>query len=232
MGTFNGFPAGKVRTTPLPSQFFTELLPAIDDLAELKVTLYAFWRLHHKEGDPRYLRRADFAGDDLFMRGLGADGEHALDEALGRTIARGTLLLVSIESAQGVEALYFLNSARGRAAVAALERGRWRPSGLEEAPVELAAERPNIFTLYEQNIGVLTPLIVDQLKAAEAEYPAAWVEEAIRAAVANNVRRWRYIEAILERWRAEGKDRGTARGDSEADLRRYIEGKYKDIIQH
>src|SRR5262245_1080635 len=103
MATFNGFPGGKIKTTPLPSQFFTDLLPAIDDLGELKVTLYAFWRLQHKESEPRYLRRADFAGDEALMRGLGAE----LDGALGRAVARGTLLHVSIESARGVEDLYF-----------------------------------------------------------------------------------------------------------------------------
>jgi len=232
MPTFNGFPAGKIRTTPLPNQFFSELLPAIDDLAELKLTLYSFWRLHHKESDPRYLRRSDFLNDDVFMRGMGHQAEQAVTEALARAVARGTLLHVSVESAHGAEDLYFVNTAKGRAAVEALERGHWRPTEAEEAPVELAAERPNIFTLYEQNIGVLSPLIADQLKAAEREYPPAWIEEAMRLAVANNIRRWRYIEAILERWRTEGKDSGTPRGDSQADIRRYTEGKYKDIIQH
>ena len=50
MKAFSGFPAGKVHFTPLPNLFFSQLLPAIDDLAELKVTLHIFWLLHQKKG--------------------------------------------------------------------------------------------------------------------------------------------------------------------------------------
>ncbi|MCH8095186.1 MAG: primosomal replication protein N, partial [Chloroflexi bacterium] len=51
MSTFNGFPAGTTRLTAIPNPFFSELLPSIDHLAELKVTLYAFWYLSRAEGD-------------------------------------------------------------------------------------------------------------------------------------------------------------------------------------
>ena len=51
MQRFNGFPPGKARTVAVPGQFFSELLPMIDDLAELKVTLYLFWALQQQEGD-------------------------------------------------------------------------------------------------------------------------------------------------------------------------------------
>ena len=56
-------------------------------------------------------------------------------------------------------------------------------------------ERPNVFRLYEENIGMLTPMVADELRAAEEEYPSGWVEAAIREAAAGNVRSWRYIEA-------------------------------------
>ena len=41
MKGFPGFPDGKQRLTAVPSLFFSDLLPIIDNLAELKVTLYA-----------------------------------------------------------------------------------------------------------------------------------------------------------------------------------------------
>ena len=47
---FAGFPAGKAASTPLPNLFFSDLLPAIDHLGELKVTLYAFWALGRQRG--------------------------------------------------------------------------------------------------------------------------------------------------------------------------------------
>jgi len=39
MDPFDGFQATKTRATTVPSAFFTDLLPAIDNLAELKITL-------------------------------------------------------------------------------------------------------------------------------------------------------------------------------------------------
>ena len=65
--------------------------------------------------------------------------------------------------------------------------------------------RPNIFTLYEQNIGLLTPPNADELRPAEQIYPVGWIEEAFSEAVALNKRSWRYIHAILERWRTQGR---------------------------
>lgn len=237
MKGFAGFPAGRVRTTQVPNQFFGELLPAIDHLGELKLTLFCFWRLSLKEGKVRYLRRADFLADEVFMAGLAAsrrEAEAALGVALERATARGTLLHVSVESSQGVEDVYFMNTARGRAAVEAMTRGEWRPTEDPEAPVELSLERPNIFVLYEQNIGALTPMIAEELRDAEETYPMGWIEEAIRLAVENNARKWRYVLAILERWRTEGKDDGSeaGRGDTEKDRRRYVQGEFAEYIEH
>jgi acyl-CoA thioester hydrolase len=67
------------------------------------------------------------------------------------------------------------------------------------------AGRPNAFTLYERNMGMLTPLIADELRQAEENYPAEWIEEAFREAVSSNKRSWKYVRAVLERWRVEGK---------------------------
>lgn len=210
----------------VPSLFFTDLLPHIDHLGELKVTLYCFWRLALKEGNFRYLRRSEMEADETLMAGLAPrkqDGAAALAAALERATARGTLLHVEVESAAGLEDLYFVNSPKGRAAVEAMTRGEWRPTGEDETPVEVLVDRPNAFTLYEQNIGPLTPMIADELRDAEATYPAEWIEEAIGEAVANNARSLRYIIRILENWRTQGKaDRGKNRGDSEKNRRRYL----------
>lgn len=231
---FEGFPAGRVPLVPVPVQFFTQLLPEIDHLAELKVILYAFWRLSRQEGAFRYLRRRDFWADTRFMAGLAATSEQAravLDEALERAVARGVLLVAQVSLREGEEPLYFLNTPRGRAAVEAVRRGDWRPSGDEERPVQIYLERPNIFRLYEENIGPLTPLLAERLAEAEQEYPLDWIEEAFRIAVANNVRRWRYVEAILEAWKTEGRHDRSVGGDSEKDRRRYREGPFAEFFE-
>ncbi len=235
MQGFAGFPDGKQRLTPIPNLFFSDLLPTIDNLAELKVTLYAFWALGRREGEPRYLRLPDFMNDPVLLKGMGGAniqaGVDALLDGIERAVARGTFLQVSVESADGQMALYFLNTERGRAAVDGISRGEWRPSPDDEQPITLLIERPNIFVLYEQNIGTLTPMIAEELREAERTYPPRWIEEAIKLAVTNNVRRWRYVQKILERWSQEGRQDAIGPRDSQRDLQRQVPPEYDDIVQ-
>jgi DnaD/phage-associated family protein len=229
---FPGFPEGHSGITPILNPFFSELLPAIDHLGELKVTLYAFWALARKEGRFRYLIREEMAKDRLLLEALSSPGTtalEALDDSLERAVVRGTLLRVNIEMDEEAAVIYFLNTQKGRAAVKGIELGKWRPSGLPEAPLELSVERPNIFTLFEQNIGPLTPLMAERLRDAEATYPETWIEDAMSIAVENNVRKWRYIEAILENWRTKGRDEREDRGDTEKARRRYVKGEFADF---
>lgn len=65
--------------------------------------------------------------------------------------------------------------------------------------------RPNSFTLYEQNVGPLTPLIADHLRDFEADYGEEWLKQAIEVAAERNKRSIKYIEATLKGCRAEGK---------------------------
>lgn len=68
--------------------------------------------------------------------------------------------------------------------------------------------RPNVFAVYEQEIGALTPLIRDRLIDAEETDTESWVIRAIEISAENNKRSWSYIEAILQRWRVEGYGSG------------------------
>jgi DnaD/phage-associated family protein len=235
MNEFTGFPEGKMNFTGIPDLFFRTLLPDIDHLGELKITIYAFRLLHQMEGAFRYLRRENFSQDEVFMQGLAKDPEQAgkiLDEALELCIVRKTFLRTSIELETGDQDLYFLNSPKGRVALRAVEAGEWRHSGDADAPLELIPQAPNIYHLYEENIGPLTPMIADTLQDAEQNYPYSWIEEAVRIAVENNVRRWTYVEAILKRWQEGGRDERTDRRDTEKDRRRYVEGEFSDFIEH
>lgn len=235
MPPFGGFSETKTRTTSIPGQFFGELLPDIDHLGELKVTLYLLWRFDRMEGTFRYLQRSDFVQDERFISGMGETTEEAetlLDESLKKAIARGTLLLAKVNLEGKEVGLYFLNSPKGEAAVRAINNGQWRHTGKIHAPVELIQETPNIFRLYEEHIGPLTPMIAEALGEAEDTYPSIWIEEAVRIAVENNKRSWRYVEAILERWQQEGRDERKDKRYAEKNGREYIEGKYSDFIEH
>jgi DnaD/phage-associated family protein len=99
----------------------------------------------------------------------------------------------------------------------------------------LKIERSNIFRLYEENVGILTPMIADMLRDAEQIYPLDWIEDAVQIAVSKNIRNWRYIEAILRRWQEKGRDNNNKQDDvvdDEEEYRKYIKGKYAEYIRH
>jgi DnaD/phage-associated family protein len=90
----------------------------------------------------------------------------------------------------------------------------------------------NIFALYEQNIGIITPMIAEELKEADKIYPPQWIEEAFREAVTLNKRSWRYIARILERWASEGKDSGEYKRDIKKDgPDKYVKGRYGHLVK-
>lgn len=234
MAPFAGFPAGKVRFTRIPSPFFTELLPEIDHLGELKLTLFAIWHAEQGGDVVRYLTFADFSQDERLAAGFGrtpAEAQAALQDALDRAVQRGSLLRCLPVGGSASDAIYFVNTPRGRAAAQALAAGKWSPAAGERPPLTLEMERPTIFQIYEKNIGALTPMIADALKIAELEYPLEWIEDAVRIAVLNNVRRWRYVEAILRSWKEKGRDE-TDRRNLEEDRRKYIQGEFARYIEH
>jgi len=153
---FDGFPPGKINTTRIPTLFFKELLPQIDDLDELKVTLYALWQITRLEGEVRFLKEEDFVGDPIFMEGMGASSaaqQRAVRTGLELAVNRGTLLKTSVPDKDDQLVIYFFNSPRGQAAVQSVADGSWRPSDGSGPSPTLSVEQPNIFQLYEENIG-------------------------------------------------------------------------------
>jgi DNA replication protein len=237
MPAFKGFPDGKTPLIPLPEPFFSELLPQIEHLGELKLALHIFWLIEQMEGAFRFVSRSGLEQDSRLQDSLGGTGaafNAALDEALLRLVTDGVLLEAQVPTSGGSETCCFLNSPRGRAALRAIQSGEWRPFATSAAAT--APRPPNIFELYEQNIGPLTPMIADALGEAQDAYPAQWIEDAIRIAVEKNKRNWRYVVAILERWQKEGrhgrKEKPQDRPDSPEAGRKYVEGEYSEFIKH
>jgi len=214
MNQFKGFTDSET-FAQLPDSFFRQLLNEISDADELKVTLYALWRIEHMDGPFRAMCKTDFEADSM---GLSAD---EIAAGVAKAVQRGSL----IESKHEADVFYFLNSPRGRAAAEAFAKGNWRASAqVRSAP---PMERPNVFKLYEENIGPLTPLIADALKDAEETYQPEWIAEAIELTVTNNKRNWKYTEAILKRWKEEGRGEKQDRRDDKKSRQRNVEDKIK-----
>lgn len=170
-----------------------------------------------RQGDPR-------PAEERLRQGL--------EQAIVRgTLLRIHLKLLSeMSGEEEVIGWYFFNTARSRKVVKELQGAQMVPVSLlekdvqstqaqaasasaskqstsrrESAHVQVQIERPNIFVLYEQNIGLLTPMIASQLEDAADHYPTDWIEAAFSEAVQRNKRNWKYISAILRRWETEGR---------------------------
>jgi DNA replication protein len=237
---FTGFP-NSAEGTVIPNAFFARVLPEITDPAELVVSAYVFFALGLHRRQPRFVTLREMEADAGLSRALAnlcpGQDESPLTRGLDLTVARGTLVRAVLRSAtadqdergrpdERSETLYTANmpaNVRGLERLAAEGVSIERP--LPAAERDAAA--PNIFALYEANIGSITPLLVDDLREAEERYPPEWIEAAIREAAELNKRSWRYVRAILQRWETEGRGHEEHRRDPEADwlARRYREGK-------
>ena len=215
---FSGFPRDTLYT-PIPDPFFGPLLEEIHDMAELKVVLRGIWLLHHKRQGTRTVSLDEFLCDPALLRGLAVEGK---DEPPVEEIRRGLRQAVRrrvflVHGSNPEEAVFVLNNDAGRRALSRLkDSGAGGPAefSADEAPVR-PREKLNIFALYEDTVGMLSPIVAERLKEAEQRYPPGWIREAFEIAALENKRSWQYIAAILARWGSEGK--GSWAGGSKDD---------------
>ena len=192
-----GFPAG-TKSLPVPAPLLSSLLAEIDDPAELRCTLRFLWHMAQARSVPRAVAAEVLETDDVLARAVGSP--ETIREAVASALARGTLLQVGDR--------LLLNTPENRAGAS-----RQAPASAGPAREAPAREQTNVFALYEANIGMLTPMVAEQLRDAEQEYPAEWIADAIREATERNARSWRYIATVLERWQAEGRGSREARDE-------------------
>jgi len=188
----------------LPDSFFTQAVPKIQDLAELKIALYVAYLILRKQEHPYFVTYKELLSHKL----IATMGEETLRQALDSAVEHGALLHSTLNINRVLEDVYSLTvDSRQSPAI-------------------------NIFALYEQNIGIITQLIAEELKEADKLYPPQWIEEAFKEAVTLNKRSWRYIARILERWASEGKDSGEYRRRiKKIDPDKYIKGRYGHLVQ-
>ncbi len=230
MPKFEGFKGKSKLSVQIPEEYFTGVLPELDDLEELKSSLFVFWYLQAREENTGYATRKELLADPVVAEAFGTDRkdrEKKFTAAIQKAVKRGVLLTALRDK----EEYIFINSPRGKALLSGLNTGDWRAKETGLPAISLADERPNIFTLYEQNIGLLTPIIADTLVDAEKTYPAEWIEEAMKIAVERNARNWRFIEAILRSWKEKGRDEKDQRSAAES-RKRDSEGEFGEFVRH
>jgi DnaD/phage-associated family protein len=234
MKPFGGFPRD-MQFTPVPNLFMNALMPGMDS-PELKTMLYIFQTIYARKGAPRYASLGELMSNTALMSGMkseGKTGEKAVKAALDMALKRGAIIALEVKQDGKEECLYFLNTQSDREAVERIQSGELKLPKIEALkPAETPADQKDIFSLYEENIGMLTPMIAEEIKDALTQYPEEWIRDAVKEAVEANKRNWRYIARILERWTTEGKKDGTHRRDNQKeDPDKYIRGPYGHLVQ-
>ena len=197
--TFKGFPRS-VRYIPVPAPMFGPLLEQIKDTSGFIITLRIIWMLQQKKGRLRYVSSEEVFGDKILSNALGS--KEAIQNSINMVVKGGILLQIRRENASDA---FMLNSESDREI--ASDIGSIYESNDQPAdPWEIENNPPEIYSLYEQNIGILTPIMSEKLTEAEGKYPAGWIKEAVEIAVEQNRRSWAYVSRILERWDMEGRD--------------------------
>ena len=198
---------------PVPRSLITDILPAMTDLNELQVVL-AMLRLVLEAGDvsapfeESTIVRDRTLRDALRVVGSGNSADYRIATGLDLAVGRGVLLRFRTIEDQHERVWYTIATPEAKSAIDRMLQGESLPPRSlwegDSAP-RIEPERPTVFRLYEQNIGLLSPIIADQLVRAMERYPREWIEDAIGEAVAYNRRNWRYIQRILQNWATTGR---------------------------
>jgi len=218
---FHGFPA-LTKATPIPHAFFTRVLPRMRSTAALLAFLWVARLLAERRAHPPLVTAEEIRANESARASFEQLAAHSIEDGLRECVELGALLAAEVEQEHGVAVAYTINTEANRRWLARGRAGETRLPGPRIRPLDLPT-RPDVFRLYEENIGLLTPLVAERLLEATGRYPPEWIEAAFREAAERNVRNWRYVERILERWAEEGPgDEGAERDSFEARRRRYL----------
>jgi DnaD/phage-associated family protein len=233
-----GIPDG-ARWTPVPDVLFSAHLPELGSPSAVGVILVVIWRVNRRPPkSPPAMNVADLQVDPVlhrYLKGLGV-AEAAIgsevDKAVTALLARGLLIEAWTAGEQEPQRWLFVNGPEGRRAYEAWQAGDEVLPDVDTPAAARAADRPTVFALYEDNFGIVTPMLAEELREAEQIYPESWIEDAMRLAVENNARRWSYVRAILERWVTEGRDDETDRRPAERGRTTSDDGPYAGYVRH
>ena len=211
---FTGFLVQTEPAVGIPRAFFTDVLPHLTELAEVQATLAVFRLAAEAGGIESPVSTLTLRADRSLRTALRAAGsprepDERIATGLDLATGRGTLLRFVAERGDDRDVWYYVNTPVNQALVAAMARGAVAPPRVlwrEGQSPAVIPERPNVFRLYEQNVGPLTPLIADHLVQALETWPVDWIEDAVAESVAYNKRSWRYIQRILEGWQSQGRE--------------------------
>ena len=211
---------------PLPAEFIRIHLPRITSIVELKVSLHLYGLITSQTTRPRRVSWDALSNDPVLTQSLLVVAPHSayldvLSEGLGAAVQRGSFLHVIRPDQHGRAVNWYLVDTR--------ENRRWSELSADPVAATSGEPAPDVLRLYEQHIGVVTPMLLAELRAAASIYPTHWFAEAMREAVVANVRSWRYVNKILQKWAKDGRDSHLREPGLSAEA--YTEGAYGDLFR-
>ena len=229
-----GFPiADDFATTRVPNSVLGRVLSTIDDAYEIKLILRAIWLLEHQRGYPPCITRNDLRRDRILS--VTIPDQSDFDRILNSAIERGVFVQVSINDNS---CLMFNTESARRASIEVSptidnlnkDDNGWETAAASAGPVDA-------FRAYEENIGILSPMIRQSILAALEDFTDEDITRAVRIAVENESRSWSFVAGVLRRWTRDGipheRTAGTAAAGtdreriSQAELRRYLDAQRK-----
>ncbi|MQF83047.1 DnaD domain protein [SAR202 cluster bacterium AD-802-E10_MRT_200m] len=201
---------------PVPGLIFGPVLEGIHDVVELKCILRTMFLLHRNRTMNGVIKLDDVLEDVIVSKSLHGNnkGEQRaiVERAVDVAVAYGILLKKSFQMVESDEVWLFLNNLANRKLIDRTQKELQLTQPFSVVAVtENSSSKINIFQLYEELIGIITPMIAERLKELEQEYSVSSIEEAFRVAAMHDKHRLSYIEGILRSWK-EGDRKNGSRG--------------------
>ena len=229
-----GFPlSDDFAATRIPNAVLGRVLASIDDADEIKLILRAIWLLEHQRGYPRYITRDDLRRDRVLSVAIADQSD--FDRILKSAIELGVFVEVSIHN--NICLMFNTESARRATIEIAPPTVILNKDDNNWDTPAVSTTTTDAFRAYEENIGLLSPMIRQSILAALEDFTDEDITRAVRIAVENESRSWSYVAAVLRSWARDGipherTDRTSGGGSdreriSQDELRKYLDAQRK-----
>lgn len=219
-------------STRVPNAVLSAVLDEVEESETVKLILRAVWLLERQRGFPASITVNELRHDRVLIRVF--KSQERFNAALDQSLNLGVLIKFELNNADAL----MLNTV---SATRQVEHAKGtQPESIDDDgwDASVGSEMPDdAFRAYEENIGILSPMIRENITAALQDFSDEDIIEAIKIAVENENRSWSYVAGVLRRWARDGvpNDRRTRtpRGSEDttrvpaSELRRYLDQQWQ-----
>ena len=229
--------SGVPGSTLVPNTFFEKFIPNIEFIEDVLTLL---WCAYLMQDTAAAKKRNFFSAEEIWLTDgvehsytkIGIDKEKFF-RSLERCAEQGFLSKVKIDQKNHTETVFLLSNPENLGEsedLGKVELGLNISFDTDDVESSLVT---NLFELYEENFGVVSPIVAENLIEISRKYDFELIKLAFQEAARHGVGSWRYIERILENQEKEGYANETDRRDSfEARKNNYTGGKFGHFARY